>query len=554
MTLVDLIRVLLIALYTPIVLLVYHRLYPRLSPMSKGLTTFMLAAQALAITLATAYVHHDSFVAWLWDLDEEFNLPSTLASTQLALIGFISLLTAWRAKSRQTWQRLYFVGLFVVFIHFARDEFFQFRYPASGWEISYAQLGVAIALATALLWLRSPRRQRIWSLCVLAGLAIGALGALVIEDLRHEQTCSQLGFVTDRCLIYFPEEALEFLGMWLALVGMLGFFSEAAPQPDRRWRLVYLLPILWVIMHHAPFVLRYAEFTSDAATSAVTRYQSGLELRIFRLDQDQDGVSAQFYAATNKWRHFNNLGYSLHLVDQVSGASIAGVNAGAHHYDPAPYPLYNDHNRYIHIYKQQLEVGLPSSPRNRALWIVFTSWIQDGDQFTYQQAQSSDFPLLGSAQALLGELVIRADAAPATVDPVAKFDKGLTLEAADIPAQAIAGQTLSITFTWRSSEASIDDLAQFLHLHERESGNWWSYDQQPLGARLPTRLWYSGLVDSETWRIPLPADLKPGDYTVFTGLYRLADLERLPAKAADGTPYPDARVPLSRLTIESPQW
>ena len=77
---------------------------------------------------------------------------------------------------------------------------------------------------------------------------------------------------------------------------------------------------------------------------------------------------------------------------------------------------------------------------------------------------------------------------------------------------------------------------QFLHFGHEESGTWWVYDQQPLGPRLPTRLWYSGLADSEIWQVPLPADLAPGRYTVFTGLYRTRDQERVPASDAAGNP------------------
>ena len=66
---------------------------------------------------------------------------------------------------------------------------------------------------------------------------------------------------------------------------------------------------------------------------------------------------------------------------------------------------------------------------------------------------------------------------------------------------------------------------------------------------MPTRLWYSGLYDSETWQVPLPDDLAPGHYTVFTGLYRMRDLERVPATDKDGMLWTDARIPLGILTI-----
>ena len=91
---------------------------------------------------------------------------------------------------------------------------------------------------------------------------------------------------------------------------------------------------------------------------------------------------------------------------------------------------------------------------------------------------------------------------------------------------------------------------QFLHFVNEENGTLWNHDQQPLGSRLPTRLWYRGLADTETWQVPVPADLEPGKYRVFTGLYRAGDQQRVPAVDADGTPFVDARVPLGVLTIE----
>ena len=47
-----------------------------------------------------------------------------------------------------------------------------------------------------------------------------------------------------------------------------------------------------------------------------------------------------------------------------------------------------------------------------------------------------------------------------------------------------------------------------------------------------------------------PADLSPGRYEVFTGLYRSRDLERVPARDADGVAWLDGRVLLGNLIIE----
>ena len=150
--------------------------------------------------------------------------------------------------------------------------------------------------------------------------------------------------------------------------------------------------------------------------------------------------------------------------------------------------------------------------------------------------------------------------------PLAQFDNGFTLNAVDLPDRAQVGETLTLNFAWRSDADGQEDHIQFLHLghvslpieggsveggaKSVESGAWFVYDHQPLGPRLPTRLWYSGLADSETWQVPLPADLAPGQYSVFTGLYRARDKERVPASTSDGEHWLDARVRLGTLIIE----
>lgn len=79
-----------------------------------------------------------------------------------------------------------------------------------------------------------------------------------------------------------------------------------------------------------------------------------------------------------------------------------------------------------------------------------------------------------------------------------------------------------------------------------ESGERRVVGQPSLGARMPTRLWYSGMADAGAWAAPLP-----GNYAVYIGLYRQRVKERLPVASADGTLFADARVPLGTLSIET---
>jgi len=193
----------------------------------------------------------------------------------------------------------------------------------------------------------------------------------------------------------------------------------------------------------------------------------------------------------------------------------------------------------------------PGTPVNRALWVVLTLWREQAGEYVRQSVYSSDHQLLSDTQVILGEFVLRSVSAPPDDGKLAIFGIGFTLYETTLPAYATIGDSLPVMFLWGSGDDSREDYTQFLHFGHDESGEWWVYDQQPLGVRLPTRLWYSGLMDSETWRVPLPADLAPGEYSVYTGLYRSRDFERVPANDVNGVPFVDARVPLGTLIIKS---
>ena len=93
--------------YFVIGLISYLRIIPRLSRSSRRLAHVMFAAQILVI-IVSIRLQSSSFWNSVWNLDLEFNIPSTLASTQLALVGGVALLTVVLARARPTWLRLYF--------------------------------------------------------------------------------------------------------------------------------------------------------------------------------------------------------------------------------------------------------------------------------------------------------------------------------------------------------------------------------------------------------------------------------------------------------------
>lgn len=540
-----LIGIFVVLLYGLLCLFGYRLILPRLTPTARRLALLMLLAQIIVIAVSVEFRAQWGLDDWLWDLNQDWNIPSVVASSQLALVAGVAFLTAWLARAQSLWLRLYLVAIGLVFLFMARDEYAAIHESYLGWERYYAGLGGAVVIATLLAAFRSPRSARIWHLCLLAGLALSAAGGIGIEQLRPQlqgPVCDSLGRLRlDGCLLTFEyEETLEFAGMWLALLGMLGHFSVSAPGAHSGARhLLYVMPLLWILwLINDPFTHRQFLVQPDSVL-----FESGVELLDFSVARQQKDVIVGLDATANRGDHAQ-LGYSIHLVDQILGGSVAGRDAH--------WCCQKGSKGDILSFHQSLEVDFPAdAPVNRALWIVLTIWREVDGEYERQRVLAGDMYLLDETQVVLGELAIPAESTPSPSTPLAVFDNGFTLSAAEMPENARAGLSLSVSFSWRSDEPGQDDLTQFLHFVREESGEWWGYDQPPLGQRLPTRLWYGGLADTETWQVSLPDDFAPGSYAVFTGLYRARDLRRIAANDAAGQPWRDARVLLGTVSLIS---
>ena len=554
------IRIILLLVYAPVCLTSYRWLIPRLTPDAKRLASGFLTALVILIAIALEYRPTSEFERWLWHPDMEWNIPSIISSTQLALVGYLALVTAILDRNKRPTLRLYLValGLFVLFL--GLDEFFSWKSFTSGLQSSYVRLGAAMAVGTMIVAAVSPRRERIWYICLLTGFALIATGALVVD--QNPRPCGSFGpLYFDGCMrAYILEEALEFLGAWLALIATLGLFSVIAASPSPRLRLsLYAMPGLWILLitHFSPS--HNIEVNSPDLPASV-EFESGTHLYGYR--KDVEGLPSSIVLRLPDVENTSGIGFSIHVLDQVSGVSVFSSNDFVDRREK----VWPKRRGYVPLYRQAIDLKIPpQTPSNHAFSIVLTLWREVDGQYTRQKIVASDHKLIDRTQVMLGELVVPAASTVAQTVTRAVFDNGFALSAVDLPERVQAGEILKIAFTWRTDVAGQEDIVQYLHLghvsppreggsveggaESVESGEWFVYDQQPLGPRLPTRLWYSGLADSETWHAPLPADLAPGRYSVFTGLYRARDQERIPASDAKGSAFVDARVPLGSLLV-----
>ncbi|MCY3867855.1 MAG: hypothetical protein OXG68_20665 [Chloroflexi bacterium] len=325
-------RIFVVALAVPVCLFAYRRLIPRLSPASKILASVALLAQGLAAGIALGLLPIQNNMYWLWDLQREYNIPSTLASTQLALVGSLALGTAWLLRARSPLQSLYLAAAGIIFLFMALDEYFALHEQIQHWKRYYLALGAMLVFAALLVAKRSPRRAWIWYFCFSFGLAIAGSGAVFIELIPV--SCGAMGIVHLEGCIDFAlwEESIEFLGVWLAMLAMMGNFTDALPTPKAHIRHVLIVAtVIWNLSLAVNSLIPRLESQLLAQPAAI-EYEMSVRLRGYHIDSAAGQV--RLYIASKRGK-LEGLGYTVDLRDPDSGEALA-----SHSQRAAPHSRY----------------------------------------------------------------------------------------------------------------------------------------------------------------------------------------------------------------------
>jgi len=305
---------LVLGIYAVVFIFAHRRLFPHLLPTIARLPLILLAAQALLITAHSAVPHSSSFVRWLLNMSSERNIANVLASTQLAYVSAAALAIAWLASSKPRSQRGYFLTLSLAFLFLAQEEF-TYAYKDGSFALSNvivwndAVLIIGILLVALTVWaaLRSSRRTLIWRLCFLVGLALMGIAGLVIDEMPY--ICNlQIVLRLEGCLGFgLLEEALEFLGSWLALVAMLGHFSAISPPPATRVRRgLFLLPVVWIplLLWYPLFLALEAPLSAQPASVQFrsSSFADGAWLNGYRLAKSERAIELEAFTVAKKTR------------------------------------------------------------------------------------------------------------------------------------------------------------------------------------------------------------------------------------------------------------
>lgn len=118
---------------------------------------------------------------------------------------------------------------------------------------------------------------------------------------------------------------------------------------------------------------------------------------------------------------------------------------------------------------------------------------------------------------------VTGPANPTLTDIEATYEGTIHLDSVSIlDEEAVSGQVVRIAYLWTTEKPIEDNFAVFTHIFDSNGNPVALYDSQPGRGLFPTSSWESGELIIDRFAIPLPADLVPGTYTVWTGLYNPA--------------------------------
>lgn len=108
---------------------------------------------------------------------------------------------------------------------------------------------------------------------------------------------------------------------------------------------------------------------------------------------------------------------------------------------------------------------------------------------------------------------------------------------------------IELALTWQAAEPTETSYLVFVHVIPEAGGEPVTQaDRFPVDNLRPTTGWRAGEVLHDVYQLPLPADLQPGRYTIYVGLYNPDDGQRLPV-VLNGAAQPDGRLPLTTLDL-----
>jgi len=122
----------------------------------------------------------------------------------------------------------------------------------------------------------------------------------------------------------------------------------------------------------------------------------------------------------------------------------------------------------------------------------------------------------------------------------ATFGPAIALDYTPISVTVRPGDVVGVPLTWRASASPGMRYAVFVHVRDADGYPLIQNDGDPVNGDHPTDLWRPGDVIADPRILLVRADIPPGRYPVFVGLYDRDTGTRVPVQDAAGQPLGDS--------------
>lgn len=538
----------------------------RLKPYTRN---SLLVLLALALLVGGLFIRTWSgglspFMAWLWNLEREYALGTMFSTMLFVMIGLTALLIGVYGRFRQGWHRIWWLVLAAGFVFLGLDEYFQIHELIIGedrWRILYVGAAGALGLASGWVYRRVyPQETRFFAL-FFTGLVVMAISGIVVEYAVWSSFCYEtpdsLVPVCDPFSQYlFFEEYFEVIGVLMVLAAVLYFAQQHLTE--RGWNIHRrALPLGGAAVFGGLVAYLWLLPAVEARLWAVpvqVDYDGGnLSLIGYRLSSEAAGpgktVDISLYWRANEVPAAT-YGISLHALEQPTldetAAQYDDINMGQY---PSRAFLPGS------IVRKNATLTLPeavTAPASYRLMLRVWSGKWETQDLTGLEIRESELPLLTPDSLLFGSVAVVPETAlpPAQHPADYHFAGGARLTGYDLPDTAAPGEALPLRFAWRTDAALTQNLTQFVHLLDADSGELvFGYDSAPFAGRFPTADWPAGVQMQDPWHIPLPDDLPEGTYEVRTGLYDAVTVARIAVQDGQGQPVQDYSIALGSVQI-----
>jgi hypothetical protein len=540
--------------------------------------SLIIAAVVLAALHTLTWLDVPPFWRWFLDLNTELTPGAIFSSTLLLVVGLSAFIAGLRTPTLNAGQRAYWLLIAFVFLGMSVDEYFHIHEMigstqdissallqhaawlnafllllGSAWRTLYMTIGLAVVSASLSACYFGFRKEARTILMLLAGVAIMASGGLLLDILTWDffRWDPLLKPVAYRFVLI--EEFLEMGGAIIALAAIVSYGQRHLSRNS--WHLgKHIVAIggglwmAWLLTNLWP--RPYLESRWMAEPIRADYLGESISLTAYHLSQDYvtpgDELTITLYWQANTLPP-KQPDLKL-LVRALNQPEMRVVTKADRAFDVE--------------YQVPLEAWLPGMTVRQTVHLRFPEDLVvpasyplmvrlDSEDAGAINIADTDRRLIAPDTLILTDIpALPSDSAqPSSSATAFHLENDVTLVGYAIPEENHPGETLSLTFHWRTEQPTGRHFIQFLHIFDSEGEAQVIHDQEPFDGVFPSTDWPPGVEMTDVWTLSLPEDLLPGEYDVYTGLYEWPSLERLAVVDDDGHPIENNSIYLETITI-----